>query len=183
MASLARPLRQALSATTRAGPSLLSSTASRPAPARSTLLQNSAKAAAFHASSRRCLLPPLPQTVEGTVNDPAPIPPTSPAHGSYHWTSERLLAAGLVPLTVAPFAAGSLNPTMDAVLISALLLHSHLGLQVAIVDYLPKRRVPKSRMAAMWALNIATIVAGIGLYEFETNDVGLTEGIKRVWKA
>ncbi|KAL8363760.1 hypothetical protein RB601_009496 [Gaeumannomyces tritici] len=177
MASLARPLRQALSATTRAGPSLLSSAASRPAPARSTLLQNSAKAAAFHASSRRCLLPPLP------LNDPAPIPPTSPAHGSYHWTSERLLAAGLVPLTVAPFAAGSLNPTMDAVLISALLLHSHLGLQVAIVDYLPKRRVPKSRMAAMWALNIATIVAGIGLYEFETNDVGLTEGIKRVWKA
>lgn len=24
---------------------------------------------------------------------------------------------------------------------------------------------------------------GIGLYEFETNDVGLTEAIKRVWHA
>lgn len=26
-------------------------------------------------------------------------------------------------------------------------------------------------------------VVGWGYYEFETNDVGLTEGIKRIWKA
>jgi succinate dehydrogenase (ubiquinone) membrane anchor subunit len=72
---------------------------------------------------------------------------------------------------------------MDAILISALLLHSHLGLQVAIIDYLPNRRVPKTRKAAMWGLNLATVLVGIGLYEFETNDVGLTEAVKRVWTA
>ena len=33
----------------------------------------------------------------------------------------------------------------------------------------------------MWLLNIATIVVGIGFYEFETNDVGITEAIKRIW--
>jgi len=117
------------------------------------------------------------------VNDPAPIPPPSPAHGSYHWTFERLLAAGLVPLTLAPFAANTLNPTLDAVLCAGLLVHSHLGFQNIIIDYIPKRQMPGAHKLFMWALNLATAVVGIGLYEFETNDVGLVEAVKRVWKA
>jgi hypothetical protein len=32
-------------------------------------------------------------------------------------------------------------------------------------------------------LNIATVIVAIGFYEFETNDVGLTEAIKRIWHA
>lgn len=34
-----------------------------------------------------------------------------------------------------------------------------------------------------WALRAATLLVGIGFYEFETNDVGLTEGIRRIWEA
>lgn len=34
-----------------------------------------------------------------------------------------------------------------------------------------------------WLLNVATVVVAIGFYEFETNDVGLTEAIKRIWHA
>ena len=34
-----------------------------------------------------------------------------------------------------------------------------------------------------WLLNIATVVVAIGFYEFETNDVGVVEAIKRVWHA
>lgn len=30
---------------------------------------------------------------------------------------------------------------------------------------------------------MATVVVGVGLYEFETNDVGVTEAIKRIWHA
>jgi len=41
----------------------------------------------------------------------------------------RLIAAGLVPLTVAPFAAGSLNPVMDSVLCALLVFHSHIGFE------------------------------------------------------
>lgn len=118
-----------------------------------------------------------------TVNDPAPVPTPSPSHGSYHWTFDRLLAAGLVPLTVAPFAAGSLNPVLDATLVGAILIHSHTGFQNILIDYIPTGRFPKSRKFSMWALNAATVLVGIGLYEFETNDVGVTEAIKRVWKA
>ncbi|KAF4343191.1 mitochondrial succinate dehydrogenase subunit D [Fusarium beomiforme] len=141
-------------------------------------------AAAFHNTVRRsAILPPGPQRIEGGVNDPAPIPEPNAAHGSYHWTFERLLAAGLVPLTVAPFAAGSLNPTLDAILCSVLLLHSHMGFQQVVIDYIPSRTYPGLRKLFNWLLNIATVLVGVGLYEFETNDVGITEAVRRVWKA
>lgn len=35
----------------------------------------------------------------------------------------------------------------------------------------------------MWGLNLALVLVGWGYYEFETNDVGLTEAIKRIWHA
>lgn len=84
---------------------------------------------------------------------------------------------------MAPFAAGTLNPLMDGVLCSVLLLHSHMGFQAVITDYIPKKRFPKSRKTFDWVLNVATLLVGVGLYEFETNDVGVTEAIKRIWKA
>jgi succinate dehydrogenase (ubiquinone) membrane anchor subunit len=94
-----------------------------------------------------------------------------------------LIAAGLVPLTVAPFAAGSLNPAMDATLCALMLVHSHMGFQSIIIDYIPKDKYPKSRAVSWWGLRAATVLVAIGLYEFETNDVGVTEAIKRIWKA
>ncbi|ODA78424.1 hypothetical protein RJ55_05805 [Drechmeria coniospora] len=152
---------------------------------RSAFVQHpNVRVAALHTSSKRAaLLPPGPQRIEGGINDPAPVPEPNAAHGSYHWTFERLLAAGLVPLTIAPFASGSLNPAMDAVLCSAVLLHSHMGFQQCIVDYVPKKKYPGLRKTTWWMLNAATVLVGVGLYGFETNDVGVTEAIKRVWKA
>jgi len=146
-------------------------------------LPSSMKVAAFHASGKRAILPPGPQVIDGTANDAAVVPPPSPSHGSYHWTFERLVSVGLIPLTIAPFAAGSLNPIMDAVFCSAILIHSHIGFESCVIDYFPKKRVPKTRMFFWWTLRAATVLTGVGLYEFETNDVGLTEAIKRIWKA
>ncbi|KAI0102710.1 mitochondrial succinate dehydrogenase cytochrome b560 subunit D [Nemania sp. FL0031] len=192
MASAIRPmlLRQTvLSAATRRATSTTSTTMpasailSRTSFQSAPIAKSAARIAAFHASSRRSLLPPGPQVIKGTVNDAVPVPDPTPTHGSYHWTFERLIAAGLVPLTVAPFAAGSLNPAMDAVLCALLLVHSHAGFQSIIIDYIPKRTYAGAHKAGMWLLNIATALAGIGLYEFETNDVGITEAVKRVWNA
>ncbi|KAJ5458549.1 Cytochrome bsuccinate dehydrogenase small subunitCybS [Penicillium sp. IBT 31633x] len=121
---------------------------------------------AFHASAKKQILPPLPQTVQGTMNDPAPIPPTHPSEGSYHWTFERLVSVGLVPLTIAPFAAGSLNPVMDAILCSLIVAHSHIGFHFC-----------------NWLLRAFTLTTAVGLYEFETNDVGVTEALRRIWTA
>jgi succinate dehydrogenase (ubiquinone) membrane anchor subunit len=53
----------------------------------------------------------------------------------------------------------------------------------AITDYFPKWRVPKIRKLADWANVAAVFIVGWGWYEFETNDIGLTAGLKRVWTA
>ncbi|KAL2675338.1 hypothetical protein Neosp_011522 [[Neocosmospora] mangrovei] len=177
MASIVRPslLRQT---------ALASRWAAAPSVATRGALMKPMGVAAFHNSARRsAILPPGPQRIQGGVNDPAPVPEPSAAHGSYHWSFERLLAAGLVPLTIAPFASGSLNPTLDAILCSVLLLHSHMGFQQVVIDYIPKRTYAGLRKIFDWLLNIATVLVGVGLYEFETNDVGITEAVKRIWKA
>lgn len=31
----------------------------------------------------------IPEVIDGTANDPAPVPDPSPTHGSYHWAFER----------------------------------------------------------------------------------------------
>ncbi|RVX74912.1 hypothetical protein B0A52_01189 [Exophiala mesophila] len=139
--------------------------------------------APFSTSSQRNILPPGPQVIQGTVNDAAPTLKPHPLHGSYHWTFERVLAVGLIPLTITPFASGSLNPTLDAVLIFTVILHSHFGFQSCVTDYIPTRQHPTMRKVFDWLLNIATVVVAIGFYEFETNDVGVVEAVKRVWHA
>jgi succinate dehydrogenase (ubiquinone) membrane anchor subunit len=84
---------------------------------------------------------------------------------------------------VAPFAAGSLNPATDAILCRAILIHSHIGFESMVIDYIPKKRLPKTRLFFWWSLRAATLLVAVGLYEFETNDVGVTEAIKRIWTA
>ncbi|EPS25543.1 Succinate dehydrogenase cytochrome b small subunit [Penicillium oxalicum] len=170
MASFARPslLRQTLANT------------------RSPLLRQNvgvSQVVAFHASARKQILPPLPQKLDGTVNDPVPTPAPHPMEGSYHWTFERAVSVGLVPLTIAPFAAGSLNPVMDAVLCTLLVAHSHVGFQAAIIDYFRPQRVPKTNAFCNWLLRAFTLTTAVGLYEFETNDVGVTEALRRIWNA
>lgn len=95
----------------------------------SSILSTIPRFAPFSTSSQKKIMPPGPQVIQGGINDPAPVPHPSPIHGSYHWTFERLLSIGLVPLTIAPFASGSLNPTLDAVLVFTLIIHSHMGFQ------------------------------------------------------
>ena len=85
--------------------------------------------ALFSTSSHKQIMPPGPQVLEGGVNEPAPVPKPSPIHGSYHWTFERLLSAGLVPLTIVPFASGSLSPALDAAFVFMIIIHSHMGFQ------------------------------------------------------
>ncbi|KAF2864845.1 succinate dehydrogenase subunit D [Massariosphaeria phaeospora] len=143
----------------------------------------SARIAAFHATQRQQILPPLPQKIAGTLNEPTLVPDPAPAHGSYHWSFERIVAGGILPLTMAPFAAGSLNPVMDSVLCALLVVHSHIGFESCIIDYFPKQRVPVVRNVAMWALRIGTVTLGLALYSFETNDVGITEAVTRLWHA
>ena len=70
---------------------------------------------------------------KGTVNDPTTYPTPSKTHGSYHWAFERLLSAGLVPLTVAAFITSSSSfPLLDGILGVSLVMHSHIGVRPAL---------------------------------------------------
>lgn len=121
---------------------------------------------------------------KGTVNDPTPFPPPSRVHGSYHWAFERLLSAGLVPLTVAAFATSATqHPILDGLLGVSLVIHSHIGFDSVIVDYLHKRKFPVIGRIVTWTLRTATVAALAGIYQFNTNDIGLTELIAKVWAA
>ncbi|KAI5849397.1 CybS-domain-containing protein [Morchella snyderi] len=160
-------------------------TCARPAVAapKIAFLKPQPRIAAFHTSKSLSILPAGRQVIEGTINEPAPIPEPNAANGSYHWSFERLLSVGLIPLTVAPFALGSVSPVTDAILGASVVIHSHIGFEAVIIDYIPARKHPTARKVFMWGLKGATVLALVGLYEFETNDVGITEAVKRVWTA
>jgi succinate dehydrogenase (ubiquinone) membrane anchor subunit len=94
-----------------------------------------------------------------------------------------LLSLGLVPLTLAPFVGQSMSPVMDALLGSAVVLHSHIGFDSCITDYFPKRKWGGLNKSLGWLLRGCTALVLYGVYSFETNDVGITEAVARMWKA
>ncbi|KAF7796066.1 hypothetical protein EIP86_007237 [Pleurotus ostreatoroseus] len=121
---------------------------------------------------------------KGTVNDPTTFPPPNRAHGSYHWAFERILTASLVPLTGAAFIASTTaNPILDGLLGVGLVMHSHIGFDAVLVDYLHKRKFPILGPLCAWLLRAATAGVLVGVYQFNTNDIGLTEFIAKVWHA
>jgi succinate dehydrogenase (ubiquinone) membrane anchor subunit len=114
------------------------------------------------------------EVIDGTVNDPVPVPESHKAHGSYHWTFERALSVALIPLIVTPFVTGTSTPVLDALIGTSVVLHSHIGFSAMITDYIPKHHYPKSRTVFTWGLRAATVVVLIGVYEFEVNEVGMS---------
>lgn len=55
--------------------------------------------------------------------------------------------------------------------------------RAAIIDYFRPQRVPKFNTLCNWLLRAFTLTTAVGLYEFETNDVGVTEALRRIWNA
>ncbi|KAG6817241.1 hypothetical protein H0H87_011298 [Tephrocybe sp. NHM501043] len=154
---------------------------------RSIIRHSAARSAAIqvrHSTTGDALYVPGGPVYKGTVNDPTTFPPPSRAHGSYHWAFERLLSASLVPMTVAAYATtGSNYPIVDGLLGISLVMHSHIGFDACLVDYVHKRKFPKIAPVATWTLRAATVGVLVGVYQFNTNDIGLTELIAKVWAA
>ncbi|KAL1707353.1 CybS-domain-containing protein [Schizophyllum commune] len=117
----------------------------------------------------------------GTVNDPVEFPPPSRVHGSYHWAFERLLSAALIPLTAGAFVVN--GSVIDGLLGLTLVIHSHIGFDSCRVDYLHPRKFPTLGPIVTWGLRAATAGVLVGVYQFNTNDIGLTELIAKVWHA
>ncbi|CAO3596905.1 unnamed protein product [Absidia cylindrospora] len=109
-------------------------------------------------------------------------PPADRLHGSIHWSAERIASLGLVPIIGAQLALGA-SPVTDTLLGVVLPLHLHIGFDACITDYFNPRKAPvlgKVMTATLYASTAATLV---GCYQFNTNDIGLTEFIARLWTA
>lgn len=69
------------------------------------------------------------------------------------------MSVALIPLTIAPFAAGSLNPVTDALLAAVLIIHSHIGFESCVIDYIPTRKYGSFAKIMGWVLKLATGIA------------------------
>ena len=105
----------------------------------------------------------------------------NPMHGSNHWSFERAISvatfglisvAAIHPHSMVDFGLGIIVP-----------LHCHIGFGAIITDYLPKRKFPVVYRFARGALYASTAITIYGLYKYNTEDVGITEGIKTIWAA
>ncbi|KAJ3162469.1 membrane anchor subunit of succinate dehydrogenase, Sdh4 [Geranomyces michiganensis] len=108
------------------------------------------------------------------------LEPKSRMHGSYHWNFERALSVVSVPLLIAPFIVGS-HPLVDLGLGVVIPLHSHIGFGALLSDYAAPHKYPVAGRIASATLYAATGLVLYGCYQFNTNDVGITEFVKRLW--
>ncbi|GBL50993.1 membrane anchor subunit of succinate dehydrogenase, Sdh4 [Candidozyma auris] len=121
-------------------------------------------------------IPQPPGNIVGTVNDAYQPPKPAKSHGSAHWTAERAIAIGLVPLIGASFVSGP-SMVLDSTLSAFLLAHSWVGFQSCIIDYIPKRVYGAYHNYAMYLLTFGTGVAAYGVYEIEKREEGGVTGI------
>ncbi|CAO3648469.1 unnamed protein product [Cunninghamella echinulata] len=104
------------------------------------------------------------------------------AFGANHWNLERASALLLVPLISTQVIYGP-EPIVDGLLGVVLPYHIYLGFDSCITDYIPKRVYPRGYKAAMLSLKASFALTLWGIYEFNTNDIGMTEAIQRIWTA
>ncbi|OAD69286.1 succinate dehydrogenase flavo protein subunit 4 SDH4 [Phycomyces blakesleeanus NRRL 1555(-)] len=103
-------------------------------------------------------------------------------HGSLHWDIERAASVALVPLIASQLAFGA-SPVTDTLLGVVLPLHLHIGFGACITDYFNTRKTPILNKLMTATLYASTAGVLVGCYQFNTNDVGLTEFISRTWTA
>ena len=106
-------------------------------------------------------------------------PPKGKTHGSYHWIFEKLVTVSLVGLIPAAFMVP--HPGIDYALGVLLPFHCHMGFMQVITDYLPKRKFPIFYFISSNGLRLATLLTLYGLYLLNSEDIGITKTVRRLW--
>lgn len=102
--------------------------------------------------------------------------------GAFHWNMERAAAIALIPLVSTEIVYGA-HPVVDGLMGVVLPYHIYMGFDSCITDYIPKRVYPRLHKAANWTLFGTTGLVMWGCYEFNTNDIGITEFMQRLFAA
>lgn len=85
-----------------------------------------------------------------------------------------------VPLLGTAMIYGSI-PLVDISLGFVLPLHCHIGFDCIIQDYLPARKTKILNVIATWLLRIATGLTMYGCYVINSQDIGITGVVARLW--
>lgn len=104
------------------------------------------------------------------------------AYGAHHWNMERGAAVALIPLVSTQFIYGA-HPVVDGLMGVVLPYHIYMGFDSCITDYIPKRVYPRLHKVANWTLTGTTGLVMWGCYEFNTEDIGITEFLARLFTA
>ena len=104
----------------------------------------------------------------------------SKVHGSFHWIAERGLSIALLGLFPAAFIIQ--DKSIDYAIGALLPAHAYLGLQSSITDYLHQRKFPVINFISINTLRVATLGLFYGLYKLNSQDVGITETLKKLWR-
>lgn len=76
-------------------------------------------------------------------------------------------------MTASAMAVSPTNyPVLDGVLAISLVIHSHIGFDQCFVDYLHPRKFPVLGPTINWTLRAATVGVLVGVYQFNTQDIG-----------
>ena len=92
----------------------------------------------------------------------------------YHYTSYALL----VGVPVAFLTGPPLSSVLDNVFAIALPLHGYLGLRSVLVDYVPGAAMKTLSIRILFGVSAVTALA---LLSLNSNDIGLTGTVKRLW--
>ena len=61
-------------------------------------------------------------------------------------------------------------------------IHIYNGFSAVILDYLPKRKFGIIYTIFKGSLIVVTGVAIFGLYKFNTENIGISEAVRKVWR-
>jgi succinate dehydrogenase (ubiquinone) membrane anchor subunit len=89
----------------------------------------------------------------------------------------NLSLAALVPTAVI-LSPSSLNVPVDYALAVLLPLHSHIGMNGVLSDYIPKNILPLTRLALLGASGVMFL----GLMNLNITGSGVTETVKTIWR-
>ena len=92
------------------------------------------------------------------------------------------MSVATVPLVVVPLIMGP-SKSVDFLLGFVIPIHSHLGFGQIVTDYLNPRKIGvMGNGIAKGAVLLSSLTVTYGLYKFNTQDVGITEFVRRLWK-
>jgi succinate dehydrogenase (ubiquinone) membrane anchor subunit len=115
-----------------------------------------------------------------SANDP-PLPVGSGVGGSNHWKMERLVSVATLPLLGSLLVMDS-NAVVNFGLAFVLPVHTQMGFECIIDDYLPARRVGDLlHLLVKWGTRAAAALTVYGLFLFNTNDMGVGNFLQDLW--